>query len=107
MKRNFTGFAVTFCGAFVAFSSPVRAQIKEWNPSCAQVLTLGYYGYVKEYGKRTNDYSTAGMMRSAQRYQDCKDAANAKRLPALPAMRRMRVQKVQSEWKSWKTRCGR
>jgi len=48
----------------------------DFKMSCAQVLRLGQNRFMKVYGDKTQDYSTAGQKMGFEYYVKCKRPAN-------------------------------
>jgi hypothetical protein len=77
----------------------VRAQDDagpKFKMPCQQVLRLGLDKFVDVYGKKTNDYSTAGQKMAFSYYVDCKRAENDAHAKPLTEERRKQVDDVRA-----------
>lgn len=75
----------------VAFPLAAAPNGKDWNPTCREIVAMGYDQYQAAYEAHGGDLSTLGMKMSAARYTDCKANDNYRRASKLNLARRQVV----------------
>lgn len=79
-------------------------QAPEFKMPCAQALKLGLDKFMDVYGKRTEDYSTAGQKQAFEYWVNCKRPANdALAAQSLSEERRRQVEAAREEFNKFGT----